>query len=183
MFNKAWSKPACDRLGIPVAMLPDAYPCTDVIGEVTPDAARITGLAPGTPVVICAGDVAAAQTGLGANADGKAHMCIGTANWVGVSSIKFHNDPQKPFWVLSHIGPSMWIIAGEMETGGGALMWFRETLCQFESQQAKASGISTYELLGQMTVSIEPGSERLLFAPWLSGERASCSTITPAALG
>ncbi len=171
-IRKTWSEPACQRLGIPLEMLPDAYPCTSVIGEVTPAAAAQTGLLPGTPVVICAGDVAVAQTGSGANADGKAHLCIGTATWIGLSVSQFRNDPQKPFWALNHIDPRKWIIAGEMETGGGALMWLRDTFFQHETQQARQAGRSSYELLGQMAASVEPGSDRLLFAPWLSGERA-----------
>ena len=171
-YLKTWSQPACARLGIPVDLLPDAYPCTQVIGEVSPEAARLTGLLPGTPVVICAGDVAVAQTGSGANADGKAHLCVGTATWVGLSSSTFRNDPIKPFWALNHIDPRKWVIAGEMETGGGALMWFRDTLCQLEAQQAQEAGVSTYKLLGDMAASVEPGSEKLLFTPWLSGERA-----------
>jgi len=171
-FLKTWSQPACTRLGIPVELLPEAFPCTHVIGEVSAKAARLTGLLPGTPVVICAGDVAVAQTGSGANADGKAHLCVGTATWVGLSSSVFRNDPHKPFWALNHIDPRKWIIAGEMETGGGALMWFRDTLCQLETHQAQEAGISTYKLLGDMAASVEPGSEKLLFTPWLSGERA-----------
>jgi xylulokinase len=171
-FKKVWSKEACDRLGIPTSLLPDTFPCTEVIGEVTSEAALLTGLMPGTPVVNCAGDVAVAQTGSGANADGRAHMCIGTATWVGVSSSTFHNDPQKPFWALNHIDPKKWIIAGEMETGGGALMWFSETFCELESNKAHEKGISTYEVLNQLATEILPGSNNLLFAPWLSGERA-----------
>jgi xylulokinase len=170
--KKAWSEEACSRLGIPVAMLPEAFPCTQVIGEVTPEAAQLTGLLPGTPVVICAGDVAVAQTGSGANRDGAAHLCVGTATWVGLSSSQFRNDPEKPFWALSHIDPHKWIIAGEMETGGGALMWFRDALCSEEARQARESGKSTYELINDLAASVEPGSEGLLFAPWLSGERA-----------
>ena len=170
--RKTWSEAVCRALGIPIEMLPPAYPCTEVIGEVTTEAAVQTGLSPGTPVVACAGDVAVAQSGSGANAPGKAHLCIGTATWVGVSSKVFTNDPLKPFWVLSHIDPDKWVIAGEMETGGGALMWFRDAFCQAEAEEAERRGISTYELLGQMASAVPPGSEKLLFAPWLSGERA-----------
>lgn len=171
-IQKTWSVPACQRLGIPVEMLPEAHPCTTVIGEVTEQAAAQTGLLPGTPVVICAGDVAVAQTGSGANADGKAHLCIGTATWVGLSVSQFRNDPQKPFWALNHIDPRKWIIAGEMETGGGALMWLRDTFFEHETRQARAEGRSSYALLGELAASVEPGSEKLLFTPWLSGERA-----------
>ena len=170
--QKIWSQAACQRLEIPIEMLPDAYPCTEVIGEVTPEAAKVTGLLPGTPVVLCAGDVAVAQTGSGANAAGRAHLCVGTATWIGLSSARFTNDPQKPFWALNHIDPRKWIIAGEMETGGGALMWFREVFCQLEVLQAEQQGVSTYDLINAMAASIPPGADRLLFAPWLSGERA-----------
>lgn len=170
--RKAWSEPACRRLGIPVEMLPDTYPCTHVLGEVTPQAATETGLLPGTPVVICAGDVAVAQSGSGANAVGRAHLSVGTATWIGVSIAPFVNDPVKPFWGLNHIDPTKWILAGEMETGGGALMWFRDAFCQEEARRAEQAGLSTYQVLSQMVASVEPGSDRLLFAPWLSGERA-----------
>ena len=170
--RKTWSEAVCRALGIPIEMLPPAYPCTEVIGEVTTEAAAQTGLAAGTPVVACAGDVAVAQSGSGASAAGKAHLCIGTATWVGVSSKVLINDPARPFWALSHIDPDKWIIAGEMETGGGALMWFRDAFCQAEAEEAERRGISTYELLGQMASAVPPGSEKLLFAPWLSGERA-----------
>lgn len=170
--KKTWSREACDHLDIPLHMLPEAHPCTEVIGEVTPEAARMTGLLPGTPVVACAGDVAVAQTGSGANADGKAHLCVGTATWVGLSISEFRNDPEKPFWALSHIDPRKWILAGEMETGGGALMWFRDALCRIEADQARQSGQSSYEFINEMASSVEPGADGLIFAPWLSGERA-----------
>jgi xylulokinase len=167
-----WSEEACTALGIPLEKLPPAYPSTRVIGEVTLEAARQTGLSEGTPVVLCAGDVAAAQCGSGANASGKAHLCLGTATWVGLSSRALRNRQQKPFWALKAIDPEKWIIAGEMETGGGALMWFRDAFCEAEARHAAETGVSVYSLIGEMADSVEPGSDRLLFLPWLSGERA-----------
>ena len=164
-----------EALGIPVEMLPSPHPCTEVVGEVTPEAARQTGLLPGTPVVACAGDVAVAQVGSGATRDGEAHLCVGTATWVGFSSAVFKYDPERPFWGLNHIDPDKWIIAGEMETGGGALMWFRDTLCQEEIHRAEKEGLSAYQLLSQMAEQVPPGADRLLFLPWLSGERSPVS--------
>ena len=171
-YTKRWSEEVCKAIGIPLEKLPPAYPCTEVIGEVTAQAALETGLAPGTPVVICAGDVAVAQTGAGANREGKVHLCIGTATWIGVSTATFKNDPEKPFWGLNHIDPQKFIIAGEMETGGGALMWFRDVFCQEERRQAAEQGKSSYELLSEMAEATPPGADKLIFLPWLSGERA-----------
>ncbi len=171
-YTKKWSEEVCKELGIPLEKLPPAYPCTDVIGEITEEAARETGLKPGTPVVICAGDVAVAQSGAAANQEGKVHLCIGTATWIGVSTSTFHNDPIKPFWGLNHIDPGKYIIAGEMETGGGALMWFRDVFCQEEKRLAAEQGRSVYELINDQVESVSPGSDKLIFLPWLSGERA-----------
>ena len=171
-YQRRWSKEVCDFLGIPIEKLPPTYPCTEVIGEITETASKLTGLLPGTPVVNCGGDVSAAQTGAGANRDGKAHLCIGTATWVGISTSEFKNDPEKPFWGLSHYDPRKYVIAGEMETGGGALMWFRDTLFQEEARKASEQGLSSYEPINQSAKAIKPGSDKLIFLPWLSGERA-----------
>jgi xylulokinase len=51
-------------------------------------------------------------------------------------------------------------------------MWFRDVFCQEEARQAEQAGLSTYQVLSQMVDSVEPGADRLWFAPWLSGERA-----------
>jgi len=171
-YKKKWSEPVCMRLGIPLNKLPHPFPSTHIIGGLTDRASKLMGLTAGTPVVLCAGDVAVAQTGSGSNKDGKAHLCIGTATWIGISSNKLINNPEKPFWALNHISPNKWIIAGEMETGGGALMWFKNAFCQDEVKSARRQGISTYEIIGKMAADIEPGANKLLFAPWLSGERA-----------
>ena len=144
-YTKQWSQEVCQALGIPIEKLPPAFPCTEYSGRNQPQAAKETGLLAGTPVVICAGDVAVAQAGAGANQEGKVHLCIGTATWIGVSTATFRNNPEKPLWGLNHIDPQKYIIAGEMETGGGALMWFRDALCEAEKQHARAIGKSSYE--------------------------------------
>jgi xylulokinase len=171
-YTKAWDEEVCARLGIPVEKLPPAFPSTHVVGEVTPEAAAQTGLPAGTPVVICAGDVAVAQSGSGANREGRAHLCIGTATWVGVSSKTLRNDPTTPFWALNHMDPDKWIIAGEMETGGGALQWYRNLLGEEEARRAKERGVSTYQIFDELAATAPPGSDGLFFTPWLSGERA-----------
>ena len=171
-IRKRWSSEVCNRLGIPIEKLPEALPCTDIIGSITEEAARLTGLRAGTPVVNCAGDVAVAQSGAGANQENRVHLCIGTATWIGISTSTFKNIPDKPLWGLCHINPEKYIIAGEMETGGGALMWFRDVLCKEEKQHSTHIGRSTYDMINSMAESVPAGSDKLIFLPWLSGERA-----------
>jgi xylulokinase len=59
-----------------------------------------------------------------------------------------------------------------METGGGALMWFRDVLCNEEKLHSAHIGKSTYQLISSMAEAVPPGSDKLIFLPWLSGERA-----------
>jgi xylulokinase len=170
--KRKWSEGLCEKLGIPVSMLPDTFPCTDVIGKITTQAAKETGLPSGTPVVIGAGDCGMAQVGVGAVADGKVNIMTGTATLISASVSKFVNDEEKPFLGMCHVDPDSWIIAGEMETGGGSLMWFRDTYCEDIDERAKKRGMSGYEMLSEMASDVQPGSDKLLFTPWLSGERA-----------
>jgi xylulokinase len=178
--RRTWSQ-KCARLGILLENCP-ASPCTEIIGEVSEEAARLTGLLPGTPVVNGGGDVAAAQTGAGANRDGKAHLCIGTATWVGLSASTFLNDPVKPFWGLSHIDPKKWVIAGEMETGGGALMWFRDTFCQESARQAAEEASPPTSCSARWPNRLSPARRSSSSCPGCQASGRRCWTTTPAAV-
>lgn len=167
--KKLWSSAACQVLGIPEELLPDVHAPQKIIGGITSSAARATGLREGTPVVLGLGDVGAAQVGSGAIGAEEAHLCLGTASWVGLSSSRFITDQEKAFWALNHVEPDRWVIAGEMETGGGSLMWFRDNFCQVDSKQ-EGERLS-YREISRMASAIVPGSDKLLFMPWLSGER------------
>jgi hypothetical protein len=89
--------------------------------------------------------------------------------WVGISTDHFVNDPVRPLWALSHIDPDCWLLAGEMETGGGALSWPKDLLAEAPGQIDDALD---YEQLQALAGKAPPGALRLIFAPWLSGKRA-----------
>ncbi|MCD6120265.1 MAG: FGGY-family carbohydrate kinase [Spirochaetales bacterium] len=174
-----WSQPLLEKIGIPLHMLPGIRRPIETAGEVTEEAARISGLKAGTPVVLCAGDVAAAQTGAGANRAGEVHLSLGTATWLGVSSKKPLNNSKSAFWTLRHADYKKFIVAGEMETGGGALMWLRDKFlgpAGGEAEGAEKTGSRgpalPYAALSSLAEKAPPGSDKLIFAPWLSGERA-----------
>lgn len=170
-YQRTWSREACQAVGIPTRILPDIYSPTKMIGSITKQAAERTKLKEGTPVVLGLGDVGAAQIGSGAVADGEAHLCIGTATWVGLSSEQLINNLEQKFWALHHVVPNRWIVAGEMETGGGCLMWLRKILFPNGAVNAKGDELNLYQKMTEMVASVNPGSDGLLFLPWLSGER------------
>ncbi|UCF09615.1 MAG: hypothetical protein JSW65_06030, partial [Candidatus Bipolaricaulota bacterium] len=82
---RAWSEESCDALGIPIGMLPERIvDSSEVVGTVTSEAAAMTGLAPGTPVVSGGIDAAVATFSAGAFDEGNHVAMIGTSMCWGV---------------------------------------------------------------------------------------------------
>jgi xylulokinase len=65
-----------------------------------------------------------------------------------------------------------WIPFGIIDSGGGALKWFKDRLCGAEEEQAEERGVDVYDILNPEAAAVEPGSEGLLFFPYLMGERS-----------
>jgi xylulokinase len=71
---------------------------------------------------------------------------------------------------LHHVMPG-WIPFGITDSGGGSLKWFKDSFCQEEVAQARASNGEVYDILNELAAAVVPGSEGLLFYPYLMGER------------
>jgi xylulokinase len=118
-------------------------------------------LLPGTPVIVGAGDVAAAQVGAGASRPGQAHLSLGTASYFGISLDRPLTDPARRLALLGHVVADRRVLWVEMETGAGALGWWR-----------RAAGLGDNDETERIAGSISPTTDGLpLFAPWLTGER------------
>ena len=163
---RRWDLDAALELGVPPEKLPPALPATEQLSGLAPDAARAMGLPAGTPVVVCAGDVPAGQVGAGAAGPGQAHLSLGTASYFGISLERPLRDPGRRLGPLCHMDPARWLLWAEMETGGGALAWWREVL-----GQAAGTNRASPEQVDRLASAIAPEDVDLLFAPWLSGER------------
>ena len=95
-------------MGLDQAKLPPIYPSTAVIGRVTPEAASLTGLLAGTPVVIGGGDGACATVGAGAYRPGEAYTYIGSSSWLAVTAERPLFDPAMRTFNLAHLDPTLY---------------------------------------------------------------------------
>ena len=93
--RRRWDEDMVKRLGIRYDVLPELYPCDEVVGEVTAEAAQVTGLAEGTPVVAGTVDANAAWLSMGVIDDGENALTMGTAACWGVA----HDDEFFCPWV------------------------------------------------------------------------------------
>lgn len=161
LARRTWSGTLTDALGIPAEWLPQTHEGPDVTGTLTREAADALGLSPGTPVVAGGGDQAANAVGVGAVVPGVTAMSIGTSGVVFSATDRPVIDPQARLHSFCHAVPDAWHLMGVMLSAAGSLQWFRDALApdrSFADLDAAAEGAP-------------PGSNGLVFLPYLSGER------------
>lgn len=169
--ERDWSEELLQELDIPRRLLPDVYESPDVTGEISERVSEQTGLPSGTPVVAGAGDNAAGAVGAGVTGDGDTWGSIGTSGVVFVATDDERTDPDGRVHTFCHAVPGTWHVMGVMLSAGGAFSWFSDTFGTLESEVASLTGSDSFELLTEEATSVEPGSEGLIFLPYLDGER------------
>ncbi len=169
--NRCWSDEVLEKLGIDKKLLAKVYESPEITGKLTAEAAKLTGLAEGTPVVGGAGDNAAAAIGTGVASDGKAFTTIGTSGVVFAHSSKISIDPKGRVHTFCCAVPGCWHVMGVTQGAGLSLKWFRDNFCDAEKQTAKGMGVDEYYLMDKEAEQSPIGANRLLYLPYLMGER------------
>ncbi len=159
--KRQWSEEVLSALEIPRAWMPTACEGTDVTGVVSEEAARLTGLKAGTPVVGGGGDQAAQAVGVGAVKAGIVALTVGTSGVVFAPLSRYSYEPEGRLHAFCHAVPEQWHFMGVMLSAAGSLQWYRDTL---------AAG-TDFDTLVKEADAIPPGSEGLQFLPYLTGER------------
>ncbi len=169
--KRKWSGEILSKLEIPQNLLPKVYESPEITGQVSAGAAKATGLAKGTIVVGGGGDNAAAAVGTGVVTDGTAFTTIGSSGVVYAHSSKLAIEPKGRVHTFCCAVPGAWHVMGVTQGAGLSLQWFRNNFCRSEIQKAKRLGVDPYYLMDKMAEQIAIGSEKLLYLPYLMGER------------
>jgi xylulokinase len=148
--------------GLDRGRLPDLVPPGTLIGEVTEAAAADLGIPAGLPVVTGSGDVHSAVFGSGAVADFEAHLYIGTSSWISGHVPFKKTAPTSNVASIPAALAGRYLIADEHETAGACLTFLRDNL-----------GLAPdFAAMNAMVDRVPAGSGRVLFTPWLNGERS-----------
>jgi xylulokinase len=149
--GRRWSREMIDALELDPAWLPRALESPEVSGET----------AEGIPVAAGAGDQAAAALGVGVDRPGPVSVVLGTSGVVFAALPAFAADPQARVHAFCHAVPGGWHAMGVMLSAAGSLRWLRDAL----------GGEVGYDELTAEAQKWPPGTERLTFLPYLTGER------------
>ena len=155
--NRVFSDEILRLLGIERELLPDVYESPEITGY-----CNIKGKLSGAPVVGGAGDNAAAAVGCGAVRENRAFTTIGTSGVVYAHTEKPVIDPKGRVHTFCCAVPGKWHVMGVTQSAGLSLKWFRENF---------ASDLS-YRQMDELAEKIPIGADKLLFLPYLMGERS-----------
>ena len=169
--RREWSWEMLDAINIPSHWMPHSYESVEISGKISPEAASLTGLAEGTPVVGGGGDQAAGAVGNGVVEDGIVSSTVGTSGVVFAFTDKPVVDKKLRLHTFCHAVPGKWHLMGVMLSAGGSLRWYRDTFADTETVIAKALGVDPYDVICKEAAKAPAGSEGLIFLPYLTGER------------
>ena len=149
-----------DDLGLDPSIVPPLYNSDEIVGEISVEAASATGLSVGTPVVAGGLDAACGTLGAGVYEVGQTQEQGGQAG--GMSICTDHALSHKKLILSPHVVPGKWLLQGGTVGGGGALKWFKQEFGQDLS----------FDDLTKEAEKIAPGSDGVVFLPYMSGERS-----------
>jgi len=159
--KRDWSGDILSALDIPRSWMPPLFEGPEITGQITPAAARATGLNPGMPVMAGGGDQSAQAVGVGAVEPGIVSLTVGTSGVVFATTPSALIEPQGCLHAFCHAVPGRWHFMGVMLSAAGSLQWYRDTL---------VPGMAFEDLIKEAE-DIPAGSDGLFFLPYLSGER------------
>lgn len=169
--GRCWSDEVLRALSIDKSLLGTVYESCEVTGTLLPEIAARMGLGTHVKVVGGAGDNAAAAVGTGIVRDGTAFTTIGTSGVVFAHSSKVSVDPKGRVHTCCCAVPGAWHMMGVTQAAGLSLKWFKDQFCRDYVEEAARQGRDVYDLINDDVRTIPAGSEKLIYLPYLMGER------------
>ncbi len=166
LFNLAtrtWDPELGARLGVkPELLSAPVFEGGTVYGEVGPEAARATGLAPGTPIVMGGGDAQLGTLGVGASAPGEAAILGGSFWQQEVNLDRPLADPSGRLRINFAADPGLWQAEAIVFFPGIAVRWFRDAFAPDLVKEARARGEDPYVLLEALAETVPPGAHGII---------------------
>ncbi len=169
--NRCWSDEILKALNIDKGILGKLYESQEVTGYLLPEIAEECGLSTKTAVVAGGSDNACAAVGTGVVNEGQAFVTLGTSAVVYSHFDHYISVPEGGLHVCCCAVPGCWHSMGGPMSAGLSIEWFKDRFCQDLVQKAKEENRAFYDMLTEMTDAIPIGSERLIYLPFLMGER------------
>jgi xylulokinase len=171
IHNIRYDRKLISLLDLDAAKLPPMAASTDILGTVSKDVATAIGIPENTRVVVSSPDHQTACIGSGAVTDFVGHLYIGTSSWIQAVI------PFKKTDVLHSIAsfptaiPGKYQSVNEQDMAGGCLRHLFENLLFYDNALKGERSVDPYAHIDDIAGKVPAGSHKLIFLPWLNGER------------
>ncbi|MDY6867889.1 MAG: FGGY family carbohydrate kinase, partial [Chloroflexota bacterium] len=166
--RKRWHKETTEYI-TPIDKLPEPSWSCEIAGGVTEEAAKETGLVPGTKVIVGTTDAGAEMVSACGNKPGDMMMMFGSSFFFVMLTEKLL--PSEKFWATPWLDASSYALQGGTSTAGSLTRWFRDNFAPVEVAAQKAGGELAYAALAKLLDESPPGAKGLISLPYFEGER------------
>ncbi len=160
--KKEWSNELANAINIETNILPSVIESVEVGGKINKSTSQILELKENTPVIAGGADNACGAVGSGIIKEGRVMVSIGSSGVVLAQTDKATADSKGRIHLFNHAKPNSWYMMGVMLSAGVSFNWLKNSL--FDESLG-------YEELNRKAKAVAPGSEGLIFLPYLYGER------------
>ena len=168
VHSLSWD-PALADLVAPIEWMPRPTWTSEVAGLVSEEAAHLTGLHAGMPVITGTADAAAEAVGAGLSNPGDMMIMYGSSTFFILKTSQLASSTH--FWTSPFLEPGTFSVAGGTTTAGSLTRWFRDQFGQVEIESQRTGGEDAYSALARLAAGSPPGSNGLVALPYFYGER------------
>jgi len=152
--------------------LPDLKRTIDILGPIKKEVADELGLRSDVQLVMGTPDIMAAALGSGAVRDGEGHIYIGTSSWISAHVPFKKTDLFHAMASIPSAIPDKYILVNEQETAGASLNFLRDNILYHKDELLKEEAEpDVFKVFDKIVSRVPPGSNKVIFTPWLNGER------------
>lgn len=166
-----WDAEALQLAGVTREQLSKIVPTTYKMTGVKQEYQSYMGIDGKVPFIIGASDGVLSNLGVNAIDPGVVAVTIGTSGAIRTVYNEPKTDPKGRIFCYA-LTENHWVIGGPVNNGGIILRWLRDEFAAAEVETAKRLNIDPYDVLTKIASGVNPGSDGLLFHPYMTGERA-----------
>jgi sugar (pentulose or hexulose) kinase len=161
--NKKWSSVILGALGLAEYQFPEAFCPGTILGRVSEEASRKTGLSTNTLIVAGGGDGQAAGLGSNVLTSRRAYLNLGTAVVAGIYAVKYKTS--KAFRTMSSCSEKGYYYESSLRAGTFAMDWLIREVLKIDPVRKP----EIYRQLEREAKRVAVGSDGLFHLPYLCG--------------
>jgi sugar (pentulose or hexulose) kinase len=169
IHSKEYWAEILDYIGIKREQLVELRESAEIVGPIAESTAEELGLPRSVNVTTGAMDQTSGMIGAGNIREGIITETTGSALAICKTLEEIPGSKERSVAVQCHAVPEKYLVIGWCAAGGLSLKWLRDTFFGPEIEEGNRQDRDPYELMTEAAEKIAPGSQGLIFYPFLSG--------------